>query len=156
MTTDASQPTGRPTIRTPLIVDTILKRIAEGETLSAICREDGMPHRSVFYDWMADDAELSRRFARAREVGFDAIADDALEIADDGRRDYAPDKDGREVVDHDHIARSRLRVEARLKLLAKWAPKKYGDKLELAGDPERPLQHSVVERRIVRADHSDR
>lgn len=156
MTTESTAPTGRPTIRTPLIVDTILSRIAEGETLAQICREDGMPARRTFYDWLDDDAELSARFARAREAGFDAIADEALEIADDGRRDYSEDKDGRLVVDHDHISRSRLRVEARMKLLAKWAPKRYGDKLELAGDPERPLQHSVVERRIVRADHSDR
>jgi hypothetical protein len=136
--------TGRPSIRTPEMVDEILKRIAEGETLASICREDGMPGRTAFYEWLAEDRELSERFARARDVGFDAIADEALGIADDGARDYTAEE-GRIVVDHDHIARSRLRVDTRLKLLAKWAPRKYGERLELAGDPERPLQSASDE-----------
>jgi hypothetical protein len=103
-----------------------------------------MPGRTAFYEWLAEDRELSERFARARDVGFDAIADEALGIADDGARDYTAEE-GRIVVDHDHIARSRLRVDTRLKLLAKWAPRKYGERLELAGDPERPLQSASDE-----------
>lgn len=137
--------TGRPSIRTPEMVDEILKRIAEGETLASICREEGMPGRTAFYEWLAEDRDLSERFARARDVGFDAIADEALGIADDGTRDYTESPDGRSVPDHDHIARSRLRVDTRLKLLAKWAPRKYGERLELAGDPERPLQSASDE-----------
>ena len=32
------------------------------------------------------------------------------------------------------------RVELRLKLLAKWNPRKYGDKTFVAGDKENPVQ----------------
>ena len=122
--------TGRPSIRTPEMVDEILKRIAEGETLASICREDGMPERTVFYDWVKDDSDLSQRFARARESGFDAIADDTVRIVDNTEEDPAS---------------RRVRADTRLKLLAKWAPRKYGERLELAGDPERPLQSASDE-----------
>jgi hypothetical protein len=135
--------TGRPTIRTPEMVDDILARLSNGEPLAAICRTDGYPHPSTFRDWVNADEELSRRFARAREVGFDAIAEQALDIADDERHDWVLSKKG-EVTDEVAIGRARLRVETRLKLLAKWDPKRYGDKLELAGDAKAPLTVHVV------------
>ena len=53
-------------------------------------------------------------------------------------------EDGSEiiVVDHDHIARSRLRVDARKWLLSKMLPKVYGDKVALGGDADAPpIQH---------------
>jgi hypothetical protein len=40
-------------------------------------------------------------------------------------------EDGREVVDHDHIQRAKLRVETRKWMLGKMAPKKYGDKQQI-------------------------
>lgn len=131
--------TGRPTIRTDAIVDEVLERIAEGQTLASICREEGKPKPRTWYDWCEADADLSARFARARRTGFDAIAEEALEIADDGRRDYVQDDEGAVRVDHDHVQRSKLRIETRLKLLAKWDPKRYGERLALAGDTETPL-----------------
>ena len=53
------------------------------------------------------------------------------DVSTDGTRDYLPDEDGF-VVNHDHIQRSKLRVETRLKLLSKWDPKRYGEKVQLA------------------------
>lgn len=58
------------------------------------------------------------------------MAEEMLEIADDGRNDTYKDEDGREIANQDVIARSRLRVDARKWLMARMAPKKYGDKIE--------------------------
>lgn len=85
--------------------------------------------------WCRADSALDIAHAHARDDGFDAIAADCLVIADDGSLDFIPKttEDG-EVsfgVDRDHISRSKLRVETRLKLLAKWDPKRYGERLEL-------------------------
>ena len=121
----------RPSKYSQPLVDSICERLALGEPLAQICRDEGMPHPSTVRDWMAAREDVSRAIARARMDGFDQIAMEALAIADDGRRDYLPNDDGREVVDHDHIARSRLRVETRLKLLAKWDPKRYGERQQL-------------------------
>jgi len=35
------------------------------------------------------------------------------------------------LADTDHIQRSKLRVETRLKLLAKWNPRKWGDRQQI-------------------------
>ena len=40
----------------------------------------------------------------------------------------------------DMLGHRKLQIETRLKLLAKWNPKKYGERTTLAGDKENPLQ----------------
>jgi len=88
-----------------------------------------MPDRTTVWDWTKTNSEFSQRIARAREDGFDCIAHDCLEIADETGRDTKFTEHG-EVPDGEWISRSRLRVETRLKLLAKWDPRRYGDKVE--------------------------
>jgi len=111
------------------MVAEICARLAEGEPLAWICREQGMPSTVTVWNWQKDDAALSERIAQAREIGGDAIAADALAIADETLHDTKIGKDGAEMPDNEWIGRSRLRVETRLKLLAKWHPKRYGDKV---------------------------
>lgn len=120
-----------PTTYTQAIADDICARLSEGEPLRHICKTEGYPAVRTVSDWRKAHPDFDAAYLEARDAGFDAIADDCMEIADDGSRDYTVDKDGREVVDHDHIQRSKLRVDTRLKLLAKWDPRRYGDKIDL-------------------------
>src|SRR5258706_11847639 len=53
-----------------------------------------------------------------------------IEIADDASGDYVTTSDGKTIVDHENIQRSRLRVDARQWAAARLAPKKYGDRVE--------------------------
>ena len=99
--------------------------------MAQICRDAGMPHRSVVSDWAKAKPAVAAKIQTARDVGFDAIAQQALDIADDTTRDTLTTERGQEIPDTEWIARSRLRVETRLKLLAKWCPKRYGEKLEV-------------------------
>ena len=124
--------------RTDIITE-ICERLAKGETLRAICRDDGMPHFTTVYDWIDGDPETALRFERARARGADAIAEEALAIMD-----QPPPMTDTGATDSGHVAWAKARVETRLKLLAKWHPKRYGDKLELAGDKDRPLTVEVV------------
>lgn len=125
---------GRPSTFTDEAAAEICERISQGETLAQICRDAHMPAVRTVSDWAANNTTFSADFARAREDGFDAIASQALDIADDGSRDYKPsDEDGGVIVDHDHISRSKLRVDTRLKLLAKWS-KRYSEKMDLTVD----------------------
>jgi hypothetical protein len=109
----------------------ICARLAEGETLRRICRDEGMPAPVTVYAWMEKDAAFAERIARARETGFDAIADDALEIADTQvEGETMTTEDGRvKVVRGDMLGHRKLQVWARLQLLSKWCPKKYGNKV---------------------------
>lgn len=82
---------------------------------------------------MDADPDFATRFARARERGADAIAQEALEIADtpvEGVRKEIGGKDGPKEIYEDMLGHRKLQVETRLKLLAKWFPQKYGDKTE--------------------------
>ena len=120
-------------------VEAVLAGLAVGTPLAVICRADGMPCDDTVRIWAEGDAELRRAIARARDAGWDQIALDALAIADNTEHDTKAAADGREVADAEWISRSKLRVETRLKLLAKWDPKRYGDKTLIGSDPENPL-----------------
>lgn len=111
------------------VFDEICEEIAEGKSLRFICQSDDMPNRSNVFRWLADREELRDQYARAREAAADYYADEIIEIADDGSRDYSLGENGDTIVDHDVIARARLRVDARKWKASKLAPKKYGDKI---------------------------
>ena len=133
---------GRPSSYNPVIAEKICELLSEGVPLREICRMEGMPAWRNIYFWMARDDDLSAHIARAREAGYDAIAEECLDIADNATNDWM-DREFRNahgkievqrVVDSEHIQRSKLRIETRLKLLAKWRPEKYGEKTILTGD----------------------
>lgn len=134
---------GRPSKRTPEVIERIMSGLSQGTPLTIICEPDDMPETRTVYDWLNADEALSAQFARAREAGFDRIALDALAIADDGSQDTIETEKGA-IPDKEWIMRSKLRVETRLKLLAKWDPKRYGERLALAGDDSAPLRLNVT------------
>lgn len=113
------------------IADLICERLAAGESLRAIARSGDIPSLPVIYKWLDAVQSFAEQYARARETQAETLAYEALEIADDGRRDYKQDADGREVPDHDHIARSKLRVDQRRWMAGKLKPKVYGDRTQL-------------------------
>jgi hypothetical protein len=136
---------GRPSKRTPAIVERICARLSLGEPLAQICRDADMPDVSTVWDWSKDDPGISQSIARARELGFDALAAEALRIADTpiaGVRTKAG-KDGVEEWTEDMLGHRRLQVETRLKLLAKWDPARYGDALRHSNDPNNPMPAPV-------------
>lgn len=147
----AAKPRGRPSKFTPAIADEIVARMSLGEPLRQICRDEHMPHWTVVYDWQTADKAFSLRIAHARELGEEAIAQDCLDIADNATNDWMEShgKDGGELykLNGEHIQRSKLRIETRLKLLAKWNPRKWGEKVDLnhGVQPENPLA-SLVQR----------
>jgi hypothetical protein len=103
------------------IVERVLCELMSGRTLRDICRDDGMPVPSTVMAWMT---EHRARYDRARELGYEAMMDEILEIADDSRGDWKRNKAGTKLIlDRENIARARLRINARRWLLAKTLPK---------------------------------
>jgi transposase-like protein len=125
---------GRPSKYSPELIEAICERLSKGEPLAAICRDEGMPCHASIWNWMNDQQDVERAsfvseaIARAREAGEEQMALDCLHIADDNGKDVRILEDGREVTDADVVQRAKLRIDTRLKLLAKWNPKKWGDK----------------------------
>jgi hypothetical protein len=128
-------------------IDAICERVSDCETLQSIA-DSVKVSKGTLITWLAGHAD---QYARAREAQADKLAEDILAIADDGSNDTYQTEDG-EVTNHDVIARSRLRVDARKWLAGKMAPKKYGDKLAVGGsDDMPPIQITKIERVIVDA-----
>lgn len=135
---------GRQTEYTEELADHICTNLAYGTPLAEICRSLEIG-RTTVYDWQRANPSFAARIARAREIGFDAIAEDCLAIADAPNATTSPTTGEVEVRDP---ARDRLRVETRLKLLAKWDPKRYGDKVtaEHTGPNGGPIQYAAMSR----------
>lgn len=129
---------GRPSEYSQAVADLICEALAEGHSLRAICAADEMPAKSTVFKWLREQKTFSDQYARAREAQADCLFDDILEIADDGRNDTYTDDEGRTRTDHDVIARSKLRVDARKWMAAKLRPRVYGEKLAIGGAPDLP------------------
>ena len=120
---------GRPSKYTEEITDDICERLAGGESLVSICKDENMPSKSTVFNWLDEHKAFLDKYVRAREAQADHLADEIIAIADDGLNDTYEIEPGVRGVNHDVIARSRLRVDARKWMASKLAPKKYGDKV---------------------------
>lgn len=123
---------GAPTLYTPEIVAEICDRLCKGEPLEQICRDERMPSSMTIHSWCRGEVNavpegVPKAIARAREVGYDAIANMARNVAA-GREGSTGD-----------VQRDKLIIETDLKLLAKWHQKKYGDSTTIKGDKDNPL-----------------
>ena len=139
---DTPKKTGRPSKYTPELAAEMCERLSNGEPLRQICRDDRMPHWTQMYEWIARDPDLSLRVAQAREAGYDAMAEELIEISDTlhfGETQVMGDKNSTTTV-ADMLGHRKLRIETRLKLLACWNPAKYGNKVQVGGDKENPLK----------------
>lgn len=111
------------------VADAICERLADGESLRSICRDDDMPAKSTVFKWLGLIPAFADQYARARETQADSLADDIVDIADDK---------GLEPND------KRVRIDARKWLAGKLRPKAYGDKVAVVGGDktDAPIRHS--------------
>jgi len=105
------------------IIAELCEWIADGKTATAFAKHKKIG-QTALYRYIKDSPDgLKENLARAKELGYDTIADDILAIADD---EAERDKEGK--IDPGDVANRKLRIWTRQQLLSKWAPKKYGDK----------------------------
>ncbi len=135
---------GRPTRYTKAIAEKICIALMEGKSLRRICSEDeDLPDESTIRKWAYKDLNgFYPQYARARDIGIDSMVDETLDIADDGTNDWQDRlSDTGEVIgeqlNHEHVQRSRLRIDTRKWYVSKIAPNRYGNKIE--------QQHSAEE-----------
>jgi hypothetical protein len=144
MTEAASKGPGRPSDYSDELADIICERLADGESLRSICRDDGMPNKATVFRWLAAHEEFATKYAHARDAQVDVLVDEMTDIADDGSNDWMErkDKDGNNIgwqENGEAQRRSALRVSTRQWIAEKLKPKKYGNKVAVGGDPDNPL-----------------
>jgi len=127
-------PGGRPTTYTLEFGTKICALIAQGHSLRKLREIDPkMPSPYCILDWASKYPEFAQQYARAMDMRTDHLAEEALEISDNSTYDWIEqhDKRGTRILgDHEHVNRSRLRVDTRKWLISKMNPKKYGDKVQ--------------------------
>lgn len=129
--------TGRPEIWSQELADKVCEKIAQGYSMRTVCASDDMPAISTLFKWIREKPEFTQQYARATEERTEAMAEDILDIADDGSNDLMTIQKGDvtyEVENREVTNRSRLRVDTRKWLMSKMKPKKYGEKLDLTSD----------------------
>lgn len=114
---------------TPELIELICERLSKGEPLAQICRDKGMPEDRTIRRWSEERDDVKSAIAQAREAGEEFLLAECLEISDSPteRTPFGS-------FDGGHIQEKKLRIETRLKLLAKWNPKKWGDKVDLTSN----------------------
>lgn len=115
---------GRPTIYSPEVVDELVSRMAEGQSLRSICLEDGMPRISAVVRWLTENADFKSRYENAKEIRAEQFAESLIELAD-----TLPERTATGAIDGGSVQHLRLRLDARKWIIAKVLPKQYGDKV---------------------------
>lgn len=124
---------GRPTLLTPEMADAICNRLINGESLRSVCRDEAMPHQATAFRWIASNPKFREQYTRAKAEGCTAVAEHALDIADDGSNDWMESNDPANPgwrFNGEHVQRSRLRVETRKWFLSKSCPRFMGINLQ--------------------------
>jgi transposase-like protein len=131
-------PSGRPSSYTEELADRICEAVATNAVgLEHICKANDFPNPSTIDAWRKAHPDFDKKYALAKERQAEKLAYETIAIADDGSRDVRIDDEGNEVVDHDHIARSRLRVDAR-KWLAGKLSGRFSEKVAVGGAADMP------------------
>lgn len=127
---------GRPTIFSDKLASEICARLACGESLRSICRDESMPVLSTVMLWLVDGKHeaFSEQYDKARQIQAETLADELFDIADDASNDWMK-KQGKDdepgyVLNGEHVQRSRLRIDTRKWYLSKVLPR-FADKQQL-------------------------
>lgn len=132
---------GRPSSYSQEIADRICSELAEGKSMRAVCREEGMPSMQTVFSWLRTKPDFLEQYTRAKDEAADALVDEMLDIADEATNDWMEvhDKDNPGYrLNGEAINRSRLRVDTRKWIASKLKPKKYGDKVAVGGAEDMP------------------
>lgn len=115
----------------PLVLAKICQRIAEGGSVTKICKEPGMPSYNTLCHWRRAHPEASRMIEEARRDRAEYLRDEALAKVEDTYRDEVGGKGA--------VAAASLALEA-----AKWAAsvdnEKYNPKAKVEATVNVPTQ----------------
>jgi len=161
LSTRPPDPVGRPSLYTDELADQICERLAAGESMRSVSRDDSMPAMSTLFKWIRELPNFTEQYARAKTESADALVEDMLDIADNQVEqpllvDGVPLQiDGKPVMVKDAVSvnHAKLRVDTRKWAASKLKPKKYGDKMhtEHSGtiNDYSDLEGDALDRKIV-------
>lgn len=138
----------RPSKYSDELVTEICEKIADGKSLRAICREEGMPDITTIMDWLNKKPEFSQQYAHAREMQADGLFDQALDILTENYSDNVG------------VQSAKVKFDVIKWTAGKLAPKKYGDKIDMTSSdgtmsPDKNIRVTFVTAKSQVSEKSD-
>lgn len=136
---------GRPSEYDEAKAARICERIAtSSDGLRLICEQAGIDTHTL-YRWLEANEGFRLRYARARSLQCQVLADEIVQIADTPQSGTVTTTKatGPETRTGDMIEHRRLQIDSRKWVLAKLVPHKYGKKIEHTGSDGGPIVHTI-------------
>ena len=127
----------------------ICRRVSLGESMVSILTEGDrtLPTYETALQWLLDYSDFAEGYKNAQRARGDVLFEQALDISDNATNDWMARHDPNNPgfnLNGEHIQRSKLRVDTRKWAAAKLNPNKYGDKIAVEGNPDRPVVVAVL------------
>lgn len=138
---NTQRPVGRPTLYNNELVDRICSLISQGKSMRSVCLLEEMPEMETVWRWLRENPYFNEQYVRATQDRTETqlellneLGDTAIELSQS-----TDPKQSNAVVQAVKLKADNLKW-----VMSKMKPKKYGDKLELAGDQDNPLTIELV------------
>lgn len=138
---------------------TITDSLANGKTLTSICKKIGFTP-AIVYRWTKQFPEFHTAFYEAREFGDAVLEDHAIDLSDTRKEDIetyesSGDKGSmNSTTTRDNVARSRLMAETRLKVVARRKGAKITQEIKAIKATEAELVHSFTNEQLLDIVHT--
>ena len=126
----SKRPAHRPTKFSAELAEKICELVACGWLMKDAARHFGIPPETVCR-WVVRHEDFRQAYTVARAQRTEIWAEECIEVADDGSRDYTTDKHGRRIFDSENVHRARLRIDARKWQMARLDPRLWGDRQQV-------------------------
>ncbi len=73
---------GRPTIKTPELIEELCIRVASGRSITSVADDDDMPTEATIYNWRIQDVAFFEKLSRAQEIRKEATRHKMIALAD--------------------------------------------------------------------------
>ena len=136
---------GRPATKTPELIAEILAQMAEGKSLTAICKQREMPHVGTVYRWLSEDEGFSEGYARATQARARSYAERMEDVVNQALNGEIRSDAARVAVDAYKFITTRL------------MPQLYGDRqtVDVNVQHTHSLHHEALKRLTERASGTD-
>ncbi len=128
-----------------LLAQEIYERIASGEFLINICKDEHMPSVRRCNAWLRENSDFKLLYVQSINDRLSIFEDEIITIPDEAAKDFDEiEKDGskRKILDSTKITAAKLRVEVRCRHLKAGKPQKWGESSTLNIKNEDPLDCS--------------
>jgi len=125
---------GRPSEYNQEIAIAICERLSDGESLRSVCRDESMPALSTVFKWIGNNPIFAEQYTRATLARADAKFEELDAVSEEAAMAESAVT----------VAGLRLKADNIKWQLARMNSKKYGDKMQHAGEDGGPLVVNIV------------